>query len=98
MKLNKTEEEIYDIMNNMFSKFEALSGGYTYYVPKHDIIDFLRKLDIEPKIEGICDKCGSDEFIVREDDKVEAINHRLEVYLLNQEKLMEAQLKIWNKK
>ncbi len=32
-----------------------------------------------PKVEGVCDKCGG-ELYVREDDKVEAISKRLEVY------------------
>ncbi len=32
-----------------------------------------------PKKEGVCDACGSDLFI-RDDDKIEAITHRLEVY------------------
>ncbi len=32
-----------------------------------------------PKVEGICDKCGGNLF-VREDDKIEAIIKRLEVY------------------
>jgi adenylate kinase len=32
-----------------------------------------------PAKEGVCDKCGSELFI-REDDKIEAITHRLEVY------------------
>jgi adenylate kinase len=32
-----------------------------------------------PKKDGICDKCGSELFI-REDDKIEAIIHRLDVY------------------
>jgi adenylate kinase len=32
-----------------------------------------------PKKDGVCDKCGSDLFI-REDDKIDAITHRLEVY------------------
>lgn len=32
-----------------------------------------------PKEDGKCDKCGSDLFI-RDDDKIEAITHRLEVY------------------
>ncbi len=32
-----------------------------------------------PKVEGKCDKCGADLFI-RDDDKIEAITHRLEVY------------------
>jgi adenylate kinase len=34
---------------------------------------------MKPKVEGKCDKCGGDLFI-REDDKIEAITKRLEVY------------------
>jgi adenylate kinase len=37
-------------------------------------IDFVK-----PKVEGKCDKCGGDLFI-REDDKIESITKRLEVY------------------
>ena len=32
------------------------------------------------KIAGICDKCGSKDFIRREDDKPEAVRNRLKVY------------------
>ena len=32
-----------------------------------------------PKAEGICDSCGS-ELIIRKDDKPETVRHRLEVY------------------
>jgi adenylate kinase len=34
---------------------------------------------MRPKVEGICDKCGGELFI-REDDKIDAISKRLEVY------------------
>lgn len=34
---------------------------------------------LKPKVEGKCDKCGG-ELITRDDDKIEAITHRLEVY------------------
>jgi len=37
-------------------------------------VDFM-----PPKLEGKCDKCGGD-LIIREDDKIEAITKRLEVY------------------
>ena len=33
-----------------------------------------------PKIEGICDVCGSNEIVQRDDETVEAINNRLQVY------------------
>ena len=33
-----------------------------------------------PKIEGVCDYCGSNELVQREDDTEETIKHRMEVY------------------
>jgi len=33
-----------------------------------------------PKVEGICDICGSSEIVQRDDETVEAINNRLQVY------------------
>jgi adenylate kinase len=33
-----------------------------------------------PKVDGVCDKCGSTEFKVRDDDKPEAVRNRLKVY------------------
>ena len=33
-----------------------------------------------PKVEGICDVCGSDQVVQRDDETEEAILHRLEVY------------------
>ena len=40
-----------------------------------------------PKVEGKCDKCGG-ELFTREDDKIEAITHRLEVYRSETEPLI----------
>src|ERR1700716_4023973 len=34
----------------------------------------------KPAHEGVCDKCGSTQFIRREDDKPEAVRNRLKVY------------------
>lgn len=34
-----------------------------------------------PKVEGVCDICGSTEFIQREDDKPEKVAHRIQVQL-----------------
>ncbi len=33
-----------------------------------------------PKVDGVCDDCGSNEIVQRDDETVEAINNRLEVY------------------
>ena len=41
-----------------------------------------------PKIEGICDKCGS-KLIQRDDDKLETIKNRLDEYKQTTEKLVE---------
>ncbi len=40
-----------------------------------------------PKVEGVCDKCGG-ELFTREDDKIESITHRLEVYRKETEPLI----------
>ena len=34
----------------------------------------------KPKVAGTCDKCGSTDFIRRDDDKPEAVRNRLKVY------------------
>jgi adenylate kinase len=34
----------------------------------------------KPKTEGVCDKCGSTEFIRRDDDQPEAVRNRLKVF------------------
>ncbi len=33
-----------------------------------------------PKVEGLCDKCGSTEFVRRPDDNAETVRNRLDVY------------------
>ena len=41
-----------------------------------------------PKVEGICDKCGS-ELITRKDDKLETVKSRLEQYFITTSPLVE---------
>ena len=41
-----------------------------------------------PNVEGVCDKCGG-ELFTREDDKLESITHRLEVYRKETEPLID---------
>ena len=45
-------------------------------------------LTLKPKVEGVCDKCGG-ELFTREDDKLESITHRLEVYRKETEPLID---------
>lgn len=44
-------------------------------------------LTMPPKVEGVCDKCGG-ELFQRDDDKQDAILHRMEVYRVQTEPLI----------
>ncbi|MCG8570303.1 MAG: adenylate kinase [Spirochaetes bacterium] len=46
-------------------------------------------ISLKPKVEGVCDKCGKAQLIIRDDDQEEAINHRLEVYHAQTKPLLE---------
>lgn len=57
-----------EIINRMSGRRACPVCGATYHI-----------VNIPPKKEGICDNCGS-ELILREDDKRETVEKRLEVY------------------
>ena len=57
-----------NIIERMGGRRACVSCGATYHI-----------VNIPPKKEGICDKCGS-ELILREDDKPETVKKRLDVY------------------
>ena len=57
-----------NIVNRMSGRRACLNCGATYHL-----------ISIPPKVEGICDRCGS-EIILREDDKPETVQKRLKVY------------------
>ncbi|MBQ8638770.1 MAG: adenylate kinase [Lachnospiraceae bacterium] len=57
-----------NIVNRMAGRRACLNCGGTYH------LEFLR-----PKTEGICDTCGS-ELVLRDDDKPETVQKRLDVY------------------
>lgn len=57
-----------NIVNRMGGRRACLSCGATYHV-----------VAIPPKKEGICDTCGS-ELVLRDDDKPETVQKRLNVY------------------
>lgn len=56
------------IVNRMSGRRACLNCGATYHV-----------VAIPPKQEGICDTCGK-ELVLREDDKPETVQKRLDVY------------------
>ena len=57
-----------NIVNRMSGRRACLKCGATYHV-----------VSIPPKQEGICDTCGS-ELVIRDDDKPETVQKRLDVY------------------
>ena len=57
-----------NIINRMSGRRACLNCGATYHL-----------ISIPPKVEGICDRCGS-EIVLREDDKPETVQKRLKVY------------------
>ncbi len=57
-----------NIINRMSGRRACLKCGATYHIKY-----------IQPKVEGICDNCGS-ELVLRDDDKPETVKKRLSVY------------------
>ena len=57
-----------NIVNRMGGRRACVNCGATYHI-----------VNIPTKVEGICDKCGS-ETILRDDDKPETVQKRLSVY------------------
>ncbi len=57
-----------NIVNRMSGRRACVDCGATYHI-----------VAIPPKKEGICDKCGS-KLILRDDDKPETVQKRLDVY------------------
>ena len=57
-----------NIIHRMSGRRACLNCGVTYHV-----------VHIPTKVEGICDRCGS-ELVLRDDDKPETVKKRLDVY------------------
>lgn len=57
-----------NIVNRMSGRRACLNCGATYHI-----------VAIPPKVEGKCDRCGSD-IVLRDDDKPETVQKRLTVY------------------
>lgn len=58
-----------DLIRRFTGRYSCVTCGASYHK------EFVR-----PKVEGICDTCGGKEFIVRVDDKEEAVKLRLKLY------------------
>lgn len=57
-----------NIVNRMGGRRACINCGATYHI-----------VNIPTKVEGVCDKCGS-ETVLRDDDKPETVQKRLRVY------------------
>ena len=57
-----------NIINRMSGRRACVSCGATYHI-----------VTVPPKTEGKCDRCGAD-LILRDDDKPETVQNRLQVY------------------
>lgn len=57
-----------NIITRMSGRRACLNCGATYHI-----------INIPTKVEGICDRCGN-EVVLRDDDKAETVQKRLEVY------------------
>ena len=57
-----------NIVERMSGRRACLNCGATYHI-----------VSIPPKVEGKCDRCGSD-IVLRDDDKPETVKKRLDVY------------------
>lgn len=66
-----------NIINRMSGRRACLSCGATYHI-----------VHIPTKVEGICDRCGS-ELVLRDDDKPETVKKRLDVYHSQTQPLIE---------
>lgn len=66
LNFDVTEEELIARLSGRYS-CKSCKAGY-------------HKIYKQPKNHGVCDNCGSTEFIEREDDKPEAVKIRIKVY------------------
>ncbi|MBI1954200.1 MAG: nucleoside monophosphate kinase [Proteobacteria bacterium] len=75
-KYNRAIDMVIDFQIAFPKLMERLTGRYICT----RCMSVYHKLFNPTNVEGICDKCGHNEFMVREDDKPHVVKKRLEVY------------------
>src|SRR3989344_3993101 len=98
-----TDEIVFAVVKERLKNPDAEKGfifdGFPRNLPQAKEMEKFLKADIvvnlnvlfpslKPKVEGKCDKCGG-ELYLRDDDKIESVKHRLEVYRELTEPLIE---------
>lgn len=58
------------LMSRLTGRIICRNCGATYHIVNNP-----------PKVEGVCDRCGSTDFYQREDDKPETVNNRIQINL-----------------
>ncbi len=66
------EVDIVELIKRISGRFSCKNCKASYHKIYHT-----------PKVSDVCDKCGTTEFVYREDDKEEAVKIRLEIYYKN---------------
>ena len=66
------------IVNRLTSRFLCLGCKKVY-----------NNLTIMPKIQGVCDTCGGQNFFIRDDDNINSINVRLSIYRQETQKIVD---------
>lgn len=72
----KTLDAVIEIKAENGRLIERITGRFTCAKCGEGYHDTYRR----PKVEGVCDKCGSTEFVRREDDNEETVRNRLKAY------------------
>lgn len=81
-------------LDNFFKSCDAKDVVIVYFdIPENEVVRRIsgrltckncgagfHKEFLKPEVDGVCDKCGSTDLILRDDDKPEAVKHRLGVY------------------
>jgi adenylate kinase len=68
-----------DMVVNFVATDEVILHRLTHRLVCRNCATIFHKIEMPPKVEGVCDKCGG-ELYTRDDDKPEAVKERLRVY------------------
>jgi adenylate kinase len=82
---NKTLDAVIEIRADDERLVERITGRFTCAKCGEGYHDMFRR----PKVEGVCDKCGSTQFTRRDDDNENTVRNRLEAYHAQTEPLID---------
>jgi adenylate kinase len=68
-----------DLVINFEATEETILHRLTHRLVCHKCAAIFHKIEMPPKVKGVCDKCGG-KLYTRDDDKPEAVKERLKIY------------------